>query len=183
MHHQLPHYNHGKIALAFVFSAPGSREDECNRPAAGKTGENLEAALEHLVRFRPQLFESADRYAYRITNAHTAPLARSRGDMRSEAKITQILERGNVERVIKELEGCRHVVLCGRRAQLLAPHINQPNRQIIKVFHTSHQALVARHNTPSAKRGATPDRRHALRVLAWAEALLTQLDEDQRPST
>lgn len=179
MPHQLRHYNHGRIPIAFVFSAPGAREVEENRPASGKTGENLQVALAYLAQRRPKLFTSTDRYAYRITNAHDAPLARSLGDKRTEAAISEVLKAENVKRVLDEIEGCQHVVLCGRRAQLLAPFIRKAEHQVAEVCHTSSQGLVAAHNTRIAKQGATPGERHGLRILAWADDLLTQLGDER----
>lgn len=178
MHRQCPHYNHGRINFAFVFSAPGAREVACKRPAAGVTGENLETALAYLAKVKPQVFGSADRYAYRITNAHKLPLARSRGDARTEATIPEVLKSENIARVLRDLEGCQLAVLCGHRAHLLAAQVRKAGIKVIEVSHTSNQALVAVHNTPTAKRGATPGDRRSVRALAWAEDLLSKLSDE-----
>src|SRR5438034_8644817 len=117
------HFNRGNIAVGFIFSAPGARESAEGKPVAGVTGENLEFALAYLHSKRPDLFPSPGRYSYRITNAFSNPLAKSRGDRSSEATFSQVTAAANVARVKKELRGCNLVILCGRRAQALSPMI------------------------------------------------------------
>lgn len=175
MYRQLSHYNHGRLPLAFIFSAPGAKEVDQEAPISGVTGDNLSMALVRLVQRAPIIFESIHRNDYRITNAHSAPLARSRGDRRTEAAKSEILNPDNLARVMKEIGGCKRVVLCGNKAQLLATSIRQAGYQVIEVSHTSTQALVAKHNSPSAKQGKTPTDRRKMRALAWADDLLLKL--------
>src|SRR5215475_4538057 len=138
------HFNRGNLATGFLFSAPGAREWSEGRPVAGVTGENLDFALAHLHEKRPDLFPSARRYSYRITNAFSRPLAKSRGDRSSEAKLSQVIEVGNVARVKRELHGCNLVVLCGRRAQALSRMIAKPGRVLIDALHPGNRALAAK---------------------------------------
>lgn len=176
---QSPHYNHGTLPVAFVYSAPGSREKECGRPVAGVTGCNLQMALEMLQLKHPSLFPSTNRYDYRITNAFMQPLARARGDKRSEASAAEILDPRNLRRVAVEVEGCDVVVLCGNRPHLLAPHLCNRSVRIVEAAHTSNQGLVSKHNTVIAKCGASPGDRRRLRAHAWAATLLSGLRPDE----
>lgn len=90
--------------MAFVFSAPGTKENGKGRPVAGATGENLEFALAHLCQKEPKYFPSSDRYAYRITNAFQSALSIGLGSGRTEASSAEILKPTNVSRVVEELK-------------------------------------------------------------------------------
>jgi hypothetical protein len=130
-----PHFNTGTLPLAFVFSVPGADELKEGRPVAGDTGRNLTLALKSLVMKEPSLFASPDRYAYRITNAFDEPMAISLKSEASEAKASQILEPSNMKRVIRDLQGCSLVVLCGRKAQLLTKEVEQPGVTVVGLDH------------------------------------------------
>jgi hypothetical protein len=168
-------YNKGELPVAFLFSAPGATEELCDMPIAGITGENLDAALTHLAAARPDIFTSQNRYSYRIVNAFERVLARSRGDNQSEAKNTAIRLPSNVKRVLKDLEGCGLVVLCGRKAQLLQHDIQVAGHLIVAVSHTSNQALAASHNAAATTGYGTPAERRSFRVSDWASDLLCKL--------
>jgi hypothetical protein len=173
-----PHYNKGRLAVAFVFSAPGARELADEKPIAGEAGKNLDFALEYLHAVRPSEFESTDRYDYRITNAFAKPLARSIGNGTSEAKPTQVLEPGNVARVLKELRGCRLVVLCGRRAQLLSQAISQSGRKVLHACHIGNRALITTYKGAKGTAAASPRERRQLRAKLWAKELLRSFASD-----
>lgn len=175
---QTPYYNHGRKNIAFVFSVPGSYEVECNRPVAGATGRNLAIALKHLNSAKPQTFCSLDRYDYRITNAHTRPLSHSYGETRTEARHSEIIDQENVKRVLENLQGCKIIVLCGRKAQLLSSYIKQRNYQVVEVSHLGSQALNRVHNTLEARSASKPYERNRIRVGEWANDLLLKLHED-----
>src|SRR3712207_3707555 len=68
---QRTHYNQGRpdVPVAFLLSAPGSKEQLHGRPAAGTTGNNLDVVIRYLNRARSDLFPSLQRYDYTITNA------------------------------------------------------------------------------------------------------------------
>lgn len=170
------HYNHGHLPVAFVFSAPGAQEELESRPVAGETGRNLGLALEYLRSVRPDLFPSTDRYAYRITNAYEHPLAASRGDRSSEATRKQVMASPNVARVLSELRGCNVVVLCGRRAQMLASAISRSGRVVLHGIHTGNRSLVAKYHGDRYSRLATPLERRRLRMKHWADDLLETID-------
>jgi hypothetical protein len=121
------------------------------------------------------VFPSAARYDYRITNAFSKPLARSLGDTRTEATRKEILDPENVARVRRELEGMRYVILCGDRAAYLRTKLIEAGLNIICCSHTSDQGLVAIHNA-SAKHGATPKARKELRIRAWADSVLREME-------
>lgn len=169
------HFNHGRLGVAFVFSAPGAREVAAGKPVAGTTGENLDFALEYLHSKRSLLFASSQRYAYRITNASPLPLARSRGDLASEARPAHVVERANIARIKRELRGCDLVILCGRRAELLSPLIAAPGRVTINMSHTGNRALATKYSGSRHSAGASPLARRKSRARAWAKDLLRRL--------
>lgn len=169
------HYNRGRHPVAFVFSTPGARELAAVRPVAGVTGENLDFALGYLHSADPRRFPSTDRYAYRITNAHTKPLAASLGHAASEATPAEILAPDNVARVRAELAGCVVVVLCGLRAQLLAAALASPGRVVGRASHTGNRALVAKYHGPAFAAGTDGRARRILRARQWARDVLASL--------
>lgn len=123
--HKTAHYWHGRLPVAFVFSAPGSFEAANGKPIFDRTGDHLTAALErHLAPALPSIFPSIDRYDYRITNAYSKPLAKALGDTRTEARKVEIRDPANIDRVITELRDCSLVVLCGKRPGWLKEEIH-----------------------------------------------------------
>lgn len=142
-----PHYCHGILDVAFVFSVPGANESRNGRPVVGQTGTNLSNALRELNLLRSDFFGSTNRYDYRITNAFDRPIARSLGDGKSEATITEVRSPSNVRRVAEELTGCRLVVLCGRRAQLLSDVIAKLPTRIVHASHIGNAALNGRYSS------------------------------------
>lgn len=149
------HFWPGWLDVAFVFSAPGTFEADWGKPVAGVTGEHLDLALVQLASALPEIFPSAQRYDYRITNAYPAPLSHARGDARTEAAGAAITARANVARVREELHGCRLVVLCGNKAGLL--------RQNLRDVHV----LVAGHTSMNGLNARWPDRKRRLVDPAW----------------
>jgi hypothetical protein len=171
----MSHYNHGNLPLAFVFSVPGAVESSTHRPVSGVTGENLSIALCHLHLWRPEVFGSTDRYAYRITNAFNNPIAKSLGNKSTEASKRDVLSLENIDRVIQETEGCNIVVLCGLRAQLLSSHLSKAGAVTFNAWHTSSQALNSKYNCSSIKELADADLRRKNRALLWANDLASLL--------
>jgi len=169
------HFNPGRLEVAFVFSAPGTKEKDSDCPVSGVTGENLDRALTHLSRIAPKIFAAPTRNEYRITNAFPSPLSVALKSKRSEATRAEILEPKNVRRVLAELCGCRLVILCGNKATLLGDAIKRAGYSVVTASHTSNQALLSRHNTPSARKGSTPTERRWLRAHAWAACLSQRL--------
>lgn len=110
----------GSLDVGFVFSAPGTHEADQLVPLAGATGVHLDMALNrHLMPALPEAFPTGNRYDYRITNAHITPLSHALGHGRTEANDGVIRTLTNADRVRAELAGCRLVILCGAKAQLL----------------------------------------------------------------
>lgn len=165
------HYWEGRIPLAFVFSVPGADEMRSGKPVAGDTGENLESALAHLHSARPTLFPSVDRYHYRLTNAFPEPIAVALGHEASEAKISEVKDPGNIQRVLREIDGCSLVVLCGNKAILLAPAIRDSGRTVVEVPHPGNKGLNGKFKAP---RQLLPPVRRMHRVEMWANAVLQQ---------
>jgi len=169
------HYWHGQLPVAFVFSVPGSREKSTDRPLAGATGENLDFALAYLRAKLPTVFASADRYAYRITNAYSTPIAKSLGHSSTEATDSQIITSENAARVLRDLEGCMTVILCGLKAQLLESVIRESGRIVACVWHTSNQALSGKFRAPVISTLSDSHARRKLRAQFWAKDLLHSL--------
>jgi uracil-DNA glycosylase len=171
-----PHFNAGNLPIAFVFSAPGARELQEGKPVAGATGENLAFALEFLHSANPEMFPSIDRYAYRITNASKDPLAKSLGSPTTEARPSEIFERANVDRVVRELAGCKVVVLCGRRAQLLCGAAQAVGRTVVDASHTGTQALNGQYRDIGiSPASSSPAARRRARAKLWAEEVLQSI--------
>lgn len=172
---QSAHYNRGCLPVAFVFSAPGAAESKWRRPVASFTGVNLSAALEHLYTARPDLFPSRDRYDYRITNVHRAPLAKALGDRVTEAADGKIVEAQNVKRVVEELEGVQLVVLCGLKAELLGPSLATAKIAYVQCSHTGNRSLNLTYPIDLKSSTLTSSERRMMRVSKWADGLIRQL--------
>jgi hypothetical protein len=172
---QTAHHWQGQLPVAFVFSVPGSYEKSAGRPVAGVTGENLSFALEHLHSELPAVFSSTDRYAYRITNAYSKPIAKSLGDASSQASDLQVQAPENIARVLRDLNGCNFVILCGLKAQLLAESIRQPGRTVACSWHTSNQALSNKFRSLEVSKLPDTYARRRLRAKLWAQELLNSL--------
>lgn len=171
----MPHHWQGHLPVAFIFSVPGAHEKSAGRPIAGATGENLSFALEHLHSQLPAIFTSTDRYAYRITNAYSKPTAKSLGDKSSQARDMQVQAPENIARVLRDIDGCNFVILCGLKAQLLADSLRHPGRTVVCSWHTSNQALSSKYNPPEVSRLRDPYGRRQLRAKLWAQVLLISL--------
>lgn len=169
------HFWQGQLPVAFVFSVPGAHEMSTCRPVSGATGENLSFALEHLHSELPGVFSSTDRYAYRITNAYSKPIAKSLGDASSQASDLQVQAPENIIRVVRDINGCDFVILCGLKAQLLAESIRQPSRTVVCTWHTSNLALSNKFRSVEVSRVAEPYARRQLRARLWAQELLNSL--------
>ena len=177
------HFWQGQLPVAFVFSVPGAHEKSACRPVAGATGENLSFALEHLHSALPAVFSSMDRYSYRITNAYSKPIAKSLGHASSQASDLQIQAPENIARVLRDINGCNFVILCGLKAQLLAESIRQPGRTVVCSWHTSNQALSNKFGSVEVSRLPEPHARRQLRARLWAQELLNSLCPSALPNT
>ena len=115
-------YNKGNniSSVAFMFACPGQKEQEAGRVVAGNTGKNLDRLLSSLshsfnIKIR-NLFPSANRYDYLITNAsdiiHYPAL-----DGKSLPLKTEYMKEENIERLCEELKETKFVVAFGTQAK------------------------------------------------------------------
>jgi uracil-DNA glycosylase len=168
------HFCRGHLPVAFVFSVPGKEEQNCGKPIAGDTGENLNSALAHLHKACPALFSSLRCYDYRITNAFAEPIAVGLGHSNSEAKDSEIRNPQNIARVLRELSDCNLVILCGGKAKLLLAAVKHSGKSAIVVPHVGNKGLNGKFSL-SLSNSVTPKARRQLRVELWAKALLKAL--------
>lgn len=171
------HFSQGKLQTGFVFSVPGAKEVEASCPVAGVTGDNMSLALAHLHQRAEAQFPSWDRYDYRITNAYSKPIAKSMGDLNSEAQNSLIKDSENAQRVLCELDGCSLVILCGKKAQLLREEIAAESRRVICMSHLSNQALSRKYPSESMHTTSSARERRKLRAKLWADELLDKLQQ------
>lgn len=173
-----PHFCEGAPPFnqtAFVFSVPGAEEKNRNRPVAGKTGDNLDRALEALKEAAANLFGSVDRYAYRITNAYPIPLYQSQNG-RSEATRTELKAERNLERLRLELAGCTLVVFCGAKAQSVASLLQggPPQAPLVMVPHIGYRGLLT-FKDRAIQAMPTSAERSTARLKAWSQQVLKGL--------
>lgn len=166
------HYCEGDLAVCFVFSAPGKEEYAAGRPVAGDTGKNLDSALRYLNCVAPEIFASPDRYAYRITNAFSKPLAIGLGHKRTEASKHDILAPANIARVRKETVNCSLLVLCGKKAQLLSSVLANRHTRVVHAYHVGNKALNVKFKLEGPWTAATARERRQQRARMWAELVL-----------
>ena len=169
------HYCRGILDVAFVFSVPGANESRDGLPVAGQTGSNLSNALRELNLLRSDFFGSTNRYDYRITNAFDRPIARALGDDKSEASVSEVRSPSNVRRVVEELSGCRLVVLCGRRAQLLSDAISKLPTKIVHASHIGNAALNSAYPSAHLPSLSDPAERRQYRISMWTSELMAKL--------
>jgi hypothetical protein len=117
-----------------------------------------------------------DRYAYRITNAFDKPRAKSLGHSTSEARDSEIRQQANVDRVIRGLQGCTVVVLCGQKAQLLADRLGSCGKTVIPVCHTGNQGLNSTYAASEIQTSTSSHARREARVERWAKDVLRMLE-------
>jgi hypothetical protein len=176
------HFWKGRFSVGFVFSVPGTHEANEGKPLFDASGKNLDQALSaHLTRSLPGIFPSADRYDYRITNAYHAPMSKARGDKVTEAAAAKILAPENIARVIRELEGVDLVLLCGKKAQLLA--LALADRPLVLTSHTSFSGLNSRwHNDELGGdwSNRSSSDRTAERLRLWSDDVKAEISKVQR---
>lgn len=170
------HFSRGRLPIAFVFSVPGEEECRAGKPVAGETGVNLELALQRLNAARPQLFSSLQRYDYRITNTATEPIAVSLGNSSSEPTNAEVIAPFNLERILKEVDGCSLIILCGRKPKLISSAIAIAGRTVLCTWHVGNKALNGKYKLPNTFKSATPFARREERSRLWAEDLLQLIE-------
>jgi hypothetical protein len=91
---------------------------------------------------------------------------------------TQIQDARNVQRVLRELEGCDVVILSGRKAQLLARALNRSGKTVVDPPHVGNTGLNVSYEIGAHLGLVTPQDRRAHRVQLWANAVLKALRAD-----
>lgn len=138
------HYQHGnkKCKVAFVFSCPGSKEEDARHPAAGRTGDNLNSALVLLSTKYPYYFPWKTKDQYRITNAWPR-VEYNLQTGRTEARKRELRQEDNLRRLRRELQGMRTIVACGRKACFTLGFLKHDmfSACVIEARHLSSQAL------------------------------------------
>ena len=126
-------------SVGFVFSAPGRMENESGRPVSGETGSNMDHILQELNLLDPVTFPSCNRYDYLITNSSPRVLYAKQDHGRTEAKVSDITNPNNIERVLRDINSCSIVVLCGVRAKNIQKYIK--DKKIILCCHFGNKGL------------------------------------------
>ena len=123
------HFEEGDATdVAFVFSCPGRKEEEAQRPASGGTGVNLCDLLRILVeKHRDTVAKITGLRAFRrgyvrITNAWAGVEYAGKNPEkpnRTEADDDEILDSSNLDRLQRDLSGIEHAIICcGDKASL-----------------------------------------------------------------
>ena len=148
---------------AFVLSAPGRREYEEQRPAAGQTGITMNMALPTFHQTEPSIFPSSALDDYTIVNAWDRVKYRAL-TTRTEATDKEILDADNICRVARLLRDTDVVVALGAKAQLVVCRAWSTGT----LFTGDHPSLQ-RLNTTYRSDAGTP---FARRTSQWACAVL-----------
>jgi hypothetical protein len=161
--------------VAFILSTPGKLEGEAECPAAGDTGDNINAILVLLNKSDPIHFPNIDRYQYLITNASTKVMHAANDNKKTEDADSNITEAKNINRVRMEVEHCTIVILCGQKANLLAPHLSE--KALIRTPHLGNKGLrnKFKNDTPCLKGISTGKERDAVRLKFCAKEISDQL--------
>lgn len=171
------HYNKGcqNNSVAFIFSTPGRLET--TRPVSGKTGDNMDAILQILNAKKPDLFCSTCRYFYRITNASTNTMYAANNNGRTESSNSEILMQANLDRITRELQNIKYVVLCGKKACLLKDRLGPGHFGYIESCHFGNKGLNETYpNTrPELQEIGCSAERMNIRYRLCANAILDQI--------
>lgn len=164
----LPHLQPAPGATTgFVFICPGRFEAARGYPCAAGTGANLARALVELSRMAPDLFPSASREKYVVTNAwdrveYPALTGRS---VPTEA---EVLQPDNLSRLRDEIAQLAVVVACGAQAHAALRQLQETAGRPLRVAYARHlsQRAVNSIRGPADTPG---------RIRAWCAELLGQL--------
>ncbi len=180
------HYQYGtQTKIAIIFSAPGKKEEDAKKPAAGQTGINLENLLEILAN-KNEIFSDIKKDNLRITNAWDKVEYMEKTE-RTEADFNEILQKDNLDRLAKEIKDIKKIIFCsGERAEIAilalkyAEKIDK-NIKIIKIMHLGLQGLnqiKCDENGKVIKAGETGNTEKRLKVVA--NDILEQLGENKK---
>lgn len=173
------HYWDGQkgYCAAFVFSAPGRMEADSGRPVTGDTGSNMDQILQELKQLNPATFPSSNRYDYLITNSSPRVFYAKKDNGKTEDTIMNVTDQRNVLRVMKEIESCSIVILCGKRAQQLKNHIQ--GKTVVVACHFGNKGLRSHYpNRHPEMIGLESREREAKRKLLCAKSIHSELSTD-----
>lgn len=110
--------------VSILLSCPGKHELELQKPAAMQTGANLEMVLKFLGLTRDQVA---------IDNASVEVLYKAK-DGRTEAKISEIRQPTNIDRLEQELlPDTKIIIAMGHRAFIAAQKLQERHRELIVI--------------------------------------------------
>jgi len=137
------HYQPGTrgMSVVIVLSAPGSAEEGARpgpRPAAGRTGAELQAFVSAGHASQPDIFHSPNLEDYRITNAWDQ-VEYEKKTGRSEATSAEVKSPANLSRLRREMGGAETAITFGDRAEEAVEALNLPARRM----HNNHPSLRA----------------------------------------
>ncbi|MGE6757462.1 hypothetical protein ACQKGO_05565 [Corallococcus interemptor] len=137
------HWNDGVAGLpAFILAAPGQAEKKAKRPAVGATGLALNRILASLHSLLPEVFPSTCRYQYRIANAYSKALYKTKGSNKTRPNFGDVNTVGNEKRLLAEVEGAPLVIALAPSANRLASHLEANGCNILKFGeHPGQQAI------------------------------------------
>jgi hypothetical protein len=164
-----PHHQPCPTAkVGFVFICPGRFEASRGYPCAAGTGANLARVLVDLHARRPELFPSASRREYVITNSwpgveYPALTGRS---VPAEA---EVLQAANLKRLAAEIAGLDRIVACGAQAQAALRALQASGEIAAQVAFGRHLSQRSVNMIPGGT--DTPSR-----IGLWCDAVLAQFD-------
>ncbi len=131
--------------VTLVFSCPGQKEMKSKRPAAGKTGTNLDIVLKYLDDYKGIKW---NRKSVTITNSWPN-IEYDKFTGRSEATKHEIIHSDNLNRLYDDIKDTTKYIICfGKNANYAVNQINQNQNQnlqasIISTRHLSSRNLNA----------------------------------------
>ena len=154
------------IKTTIILSAPGQREKNAKRPAAGQTGKTLQAAIGEWHRADPVHFPSSQLDDYTIMNSvnkvHYMELTRT-----TEGTEAEVREPQNLERFSRVLSDSTTVVALGRKAQLAIIESGFSGT----MYTASHPSLRSLNTTYTSDK-PTPSEKSRDRIGQWAADVL-----------
>lgn len=139
----------GKVC--FVFSCPGQEEFINNCPAFGKTGDGLALLLTEIQNqwgdtsnCLHDAFETTDfqRGKIHINNAWPKALWKSK-HRRSQALDSWIKQKKNLERLKRELNGCKLIICFGKKAKFAISQVVCDNSVVLYHPHLGQRGLLS----------------------------------------
>jgi hypothetical protein len=154
--------------VGFVFICPGRFEAQRGYPCAAGTGANLVRVLAELHARRPDLFPSASRSSYVITNSWPTVeyLALTQRSVPSEA---EVLTPANLQRLGAEIAGLERIVACGAQAQAALRALQASGAARANVAFGRHLSQRSVNMIPGGIDTAS-------RIGLWCDAVLAQFD-------